>query len=255
MNPPPPMEIRHYENPSQWTAERYLGDAAEVKRFAASAALLPESGTLLDIGTGNGAFLRYLEDHNTPLDLLGLERSTAAREAALCRAEIRAGSAETLPFDDRSFEVITALEVIEHLPFGVYESALDEMQRVAAAAIVISVPYREPRRRVNCPYCGCGFHPNYHMRRFDEARMETLFPAFKLERLNIVRVPDYVVMPAIRWWGRLLRPTPFPATAVCPQCGYARTGGAAVKPPRRKPLAFVPVWQRPNWFVALYRRR
>ncbi len=250
-----PSEARHYENPALWTAARYLSDEAELRRFNASSALLPDSAaTLLDVGTGNGAFLRYLEDQNTALNLLGLERSPTAREAAVCRAEIRAGSADALPFGDQSFDVVAALEVIEHLPFGVYEKALEEMQRVAASTILISVPFREHRRRVRCPYCECSFNPNYHMRSFDEGRIETLFPLFKLARFEIVCVPEYIFMPVVRLWRRALRPKPFPASAICPQCGYSQNVASTARTARKKPLSFIPLWQRPNWVVARYQR-
>lgn len=237
--------------------ERHLKNEEQLRRFKACAAMLPETGTLLDIGTGNGAFLRYLEDNNTSLELLGLERSTTARQSALCRAKICPGNAEALLFDDRSFDIITALEVIEHLPFGVYEKALDEMQRVAAKAIVISVPYREPLLQVKCPYCGCRFNPSYHMRRFDKKhQMQKLLPAFKLKRLETVCVPEAIVMPIRRWMLRLLaRPRPFPKSALCPQCGYNQISNKTVNSPNPKKMPpFIPVWQRPIWLIALYQR-
>lgn len=47
-----------------------------------------------------------------------------------------------LPFGADSFRVVTAFEVLEHLPFGEFEKALSEIKRVSSHYVVISLPYR-----------------------------------------------------------------------------------------------------------------
>ncbi|MBI5667687.1 MAG: class I SAM-dependent methyltransferase [Chloroflexi bacterium] len=251
-------EQQYYENQAFWSEARYQVER-EQRRFAACAGLLPpEAATLLDVGAGNGAFLRYLEDQDSPLQLLGLERARTAIEMKVCRADIRAGSADELPFGDRSFDVVAALEVIEHLPFGVYERALRELERVAARYILISVPYRENRQPVICPYCGCAFNPYYHMRRFDDDMLSRLFQQFQPVNRVAVPVPEYVIMPLVRRLRLLLRGNPYPASAICPQCGYARSQDEPQPPAQsRNPpglARFIPLYERPNWMVVLYRR-
>jgi 2-polyprenyl-3-methyl-5-hydroxy-6-metoxy-1,4-benzoquinol methylase len=118
-------EAGYYENPDAWNLERYLGDEGERRRFEMTAGVIDaRSERLLDVGTGNGAFLSFLEHLSTPLHLCGLERSETAIAAATCQTEIQQGSIDALPFADRSFDTVTALEVIEHLPHGVYSKAL-----------------------------------------------------------------------------------------------------------------------------------
>ena len=85
-----------------------------------------------------------------------------------------------LPFEGRSYDVITACEVIEHLGYGVYERALAEMERVARNAIIITVPFGWKRDFVRCPYCGCSFHPSFHMRDFDARQLRAVFKGFEL---------------------------------------------------------------------------
>ena len=60
-------------------------------------------------------------------------------------AEFVAGTAYALPFEDSSFELVTAIEVFEHLEDP--GSALAEMVRVASRYGLVSVP-REPLWRV-----------------------------------------------------------------------------------------------------------
>jgi ubiquinone/menaquinone biosynthesis C-methylase UbiE len=48
-------------------------------------------------------------------------------------------SALTLPFADNTFDLVMAIEVLEHLPDP--EQALREIARVGAGAVVLSVPW------------------------------------------------------------------------------------------------------------------
>lgn len=267
-----------FENPGLWTAERYEG-AHQVQRFRTCTDLIPAgSASLLDVGTGNGAFLAYVSRERPEVSAVGLERSTAAIARSVATVPILEGSGDQLPFGDRSMDVVSALEVIEHFPHGVYEASLREMERVAARNILISVPYRERRLVVRCPYCGCGFNPHYHMRTFDEGVMRGLFTEFECAEIRTVDAPDLplgsVVKPLYRWVrGRMGF---FPWGAVCPQCGYQSTQPAEAPiaevpaPPvadrthRRTARAVrlgravrgaLPSVRRPLWMVALFRRR
>lgn len=271
-----------FENPGLWAAERYEG-AHQVQRFRTCAGLIPAgSASLLDVGAGNGAFLDYVSRERPEISAVGLERSAAAIAHAVTTFPILEGSGDELPFADRSMDVVSALEVIEHFPHGVYETCLDEMERVAARNILISVPYRERRMSVHCPYCGCSFNPHYHMRSFDEGVMKSLFRGFECTEIRTVDAPDIplgsIVKPVYRWArGRMGF---FPAFALCPQCGYQSPqptddgrapaealpsgAGEVDRTHRRTARAVrlgravrgtVPSVARPLWMVALYRRR
>ncbi|GIL14322.1 MAG: hypothetical protein BroJett038_30420 [Chloroflexota bacterium] len=259
-------ESRHYENPDLWTEDRFAS-SREQQRLSITAGFIPnEARSLLDVGTGNGAFLALLEARQTPLSLMGLERSQAAIEAAVCQAEIRAGSLDALPWQDRAFDVVSALEVIEHLPYGLYERSLREIERVAGGYILVSVPYREKRRFTPCPYCGCRFHVNYHMRSFDERSLAAIFQDFDLTRFQIVYIDDYITAPVLRTAYRILgKNRQFPTSAVCPQCGFSGSSpenttlsGALARARaglRDKIKNRLPTYKRAQWIVALYRRK
>jgi len=82
---------------------------------------------ILDVGCGTGANLEMLNRFG---DAEGVDVSTAALE--FCRARgldrVHQGAAEELPFGDAEFDLVTALDVVEHLDDDV--AGLREMHRV-----------------------------------------------------------------------------------------------------------------------------
>lgn len=257
----------YYEQRALWTRERFLECEPELRRFEAVAGMIPDdAASLCDIGTGNGAFLRFLEDRGATIPLAGLERSQAAVDCALCRAPIRLGSAEQLPFADREFDLCSALEVLEHLPRGVYEQALRELERVARRYILVSVPYNERRNNVRCPYCSCEFHPFHHMRSFTKATMAGLFQRFTLVRLQTVNAPELADTLALSLARNVVdlctrrRSREMPEGSVCPLCGFHRavTGERLrVRPAIARALTRLAKVEKrvPAWIVGLYSRK
>jgi hypothetical protein len=50
-----------------------------------------------------------------------------------------------LPFKAGSFDVVSALDVIEHIPFKMRETFIQELSRVSRSSIVISAPFKDER--------------------------------------------------------------------------------------------------------------
>jgi SAM-dependent methyltransferase len=266
------VEADYYEEVADWRLERHLQSKDELRRFAVTASLIsPRAERLLDVGTGNGAFLSFLEEHGHSLDLCGLERSRTAIAASRCQSNIIEGSIDALPFEERTFDTVTALEVIEHLPHGVYSKALAEMARVASRQVLISVPYRERRLMVDCPECGCRFSPIFHLRTFDEPSLDNLVPGFRLARTAYVSTDVHWLLTDLAAWVRAWRDKAagtIRVASTCPQCGYAlrpRAGnarGLANEPAREVAknlrgaiLSKVPKVKRAHWIVVSYERR
>jgi 2-polyprenyl-3-methyl-5-hydroxy-6-metoxy-1,4-benzoquinol methylase len=104
--------------------------------------------SLLDIGSGRGTFLFPLLDTLDWLPVFSIElNSIRARDIHALRVggieNINAAmmSATEIGFDDKAFDVVTALEVLEHMPEP--QKAAREIIRVAGKFVVASVPSKE----------------------------------------------------------------------------------------------------------------
>lgn len=98
------------------------------------------SGTVVDIGIGEGFALERMFPANTPA--IGLEyRHDKALVAAqkLPAVSVVRGDAGVLPFPDGAADLVTSIEVLEHLPG--YEQAVAEMARICGGRLVVSVPW------------------------------------------------------------------------------------------------------------------
>ena len=82
---------------------------------------------ILDVGCGTGANLEMLAHFG---EAEGVDVSTDALEFCLTRGlrNVRQGEAERLPYEDQSFDLVTGLDVVEHLDNDV--AGLEEMRRV-----------------------------------------------------------------------------------------------------------------------------
>jgi 2-polyprenyl-3-methyl-5-hydroxy-6-metoxy-1,4-benzoquinol methylase len=106
--------------------------------------------SLLDVGCGEGVFTQRWAQAMGDGRVVGLDLPDERLRAEWSRRrapnlEFRAGHAERLPFPDDDFELVTGIEVLEHV--GDPARALAEMARVTARWLLVSTP-REPLWRV-----------------------------------------------------------------------------------------------------------
>jgi len=102
--------------------------------------------SLLDVGCGEGVLTQRWAQALGDGRVVGLDLPDERLRAEWGRRrapnlEFRAGRAERLPFPDGDFELVTAIEVLEHV--GDPARVLAEMARVAAHWLLVSAP-REP---------------------------------------------------------------------------------------------------------------
>jgi ubiquinone/menaquinone biosynthesis C-methylase UbiE len=102
---------------------------------------------VLEVGCGEGRQLTAIGSRFPGADLIGLDLPDVELMEAWDGVESKMvqGSALTLPFADNAFDLVLAIEVLEHLPDP--EHALSEIARVASDAVVLSVPW-EPVWRI-----------------------------------------------------------------------------------------------------------
>ncbi len=255
----------HYGNYGGLNAAEYVdkhvrGSSEEMLRIAETIRLIPsESTSVLDVGAGHGVLLKDLESARG-IRGVGIEITPSKVEYARAQGvDLRLGAAQRLEFSDRSFDTVLACEVVEHLPFGVYEASLKEMARVARHSVLITVPNEEQRPFVRCPYCGASVNPNYHMRSFSTASLTGLVPGFSL--IKTIGVGSHRVSPLLslgrRWLDRQ-----WPAELVCASCGFQSTptssasatplGRLALRKTARDFARLLPARRKATWLIALY---
>lgn len=103
---------------------------------------------VLDAGCGEGFVLNELRERLPGASLVGVDFSVGAlgyRLHSNGQWDKMRGDVTRLPFRDSSVEVVTCLEVLEHLPRP--DEALAELARVCSRSIVLSVPH-EPWFRI-----------------------------------------------------------------------------------------------------------
>lgn len=117
--------------------------------------------TLLEVGCGPGRFLQFFWESG--FDVSGLDASPAmlelARERMGAKADLHVGHAEHLPFDDKKFDVVALLALLEFCNDP--SLVIDEALRVARKAILVTflnkqslhgMVKRLPLRRKSCGF-------------------------------------------------------------------------------------------------------
>jgi SAM-dependent methyltransferase len=149
---------------------------------------------ILDIGCGTGATMdhlkRYGEVNGIDLSELPLQFSRRRGHQRVMRA-----SATELPFPDRSFDLITALDVVEHLDDDA--QGLSEIRRVLkpGAPAVIFVPAFQALWGPNDDQSG-------HKRRYriDQLRRASESAGLVVERISYANIAMFIPI----WLGRKL---------------------------------------------------
>lgn len=230
-----------YELEEIW--DHHWFSQADHERIHELISMLPKrADSLLDVGCGNGLFVNELHrapSTTRPRRLYAVDRSAAALkhvEVDNCRCDIA-----SLPFRDNDFEIVTCLEVVEHLPLETYTAALSELCRVASRWILISVPYKQNLEKslCRCPCCATRFNPDYHLRSFDKINTRELFQdkGFVARETRFLGSRlEYIGYHRLR---RLFKRTPrpkdrFPTFTICPMCGYRDSEGLSDELTRRR---------------------
>jgi SAM-dependent methyltransferase len=99
--------------------------------------------TVLEIGMGEGEVADRVRQRYPAASMVGLDLPDEALRAQWRERGLIGvfGDAASPPFPDQSFDLVLAIEVLEHLPEP--HTALAQLARVARGDVVVSVP-REP---------------------------------------------------------------------------------------------------------------
>lgn len=136
LDPMPLADFRDYDD--YWEKR---GKQEPKYRFVWVAGRLPDHGTVLDVGCGDGAFLEHVRERKPGLSLLGVDGS----EAAISKLRAKGLDGEVVKdlntpdlsrFHD--VDVIVAMELIEHLPEP--ELLMAEFLKTRADVFHITIP-------------------------------------------------------------------------------------------------------------------
>lgn len=158
----------HYEKQHGTTPEDTGGwyHDADWRRIGVALDTLAPGGRFLDVGVGAGQFVNAVAMRREFSEVHGVDRfrfNKYEEFGGVIRRED--AGIDALPFPDDHFDVVTCMEVLEHLDPPVLRAGLDELRRVCRGQLLMSVPFEEPE-------------PIYegHRRRFVAADLEQFFP-------------------------------------------------------------------------------
>jgi SAM-dependent methyltransferase len=176
---------RQYEerfgNPPEKPGGWYRDD--DWRRTSFVLQLARPGAAVLDVGAGAGQFANMLAASGkfqtvTALDHIRFEKYSEFYPG-LSR---RDASIVELPFDDDEFDVVTCMEVLEHVPDDVLEPGIAELRRVCRGQLIMSVPYEEAEPL-----------SKGHMRRFEAADVRGRFPDAGFTMLDRPRMPWLII--------------------------------------------------------------
>jgi len=199
---------------------------ADKTRFEKTFSHLLKSGSLFDVGCGEGYWLRHVSERSR-LSLFGADVSPvragiAKKNLEKGHASLSVADARSLPLEDNAVNQITALEVLEHIPE--WQNALMEMIRVASDRVVITVPYHEMLLYEKCVDCNVKAYLHGHLHSFTESdfRSMDIEGNMTFQRLHGLGL-DHYVKRAINGVARkaksfVVDESGHSSTTVCPRC-------------------------------------
>ncbi len=148
------VDERHW-----WYRGRRRVIRAELDRLS-----LPEHARILDAGCGSGRTLEDLVDYGEVIS--GLELNEDAAQVARSRGvgEVQIGRLEEIPWESDHFDLITCLDVLEHVPDD--REALSELRRVTRPGgwLLATVPAYQA-------LWSSHDNANHHYRRYERATL------------------------------------------------------------------------------------
>lgn len=127
---------------------------------------LKPGNKVLDIGCGKGFLVHDFRQALPGLEAFGIDVSSYAIANAMeaIKPHVREGSAVSLPYPDREFDLVVSINTLHNLRIYDLARALKEIERVGKEhKFIVMDSYRNEREKVNLLYwqvtCECFFTP------------------------------------------------------------------------------------------------
>ena len=181
------IELMFYDKKENW--KLYDDNIEQINRAKKVITLIPNDiNSVLDIGCGNGIITNMIKKpFVVGLDFAKLPL-TKLKTHAIC------ANIDELPIKSKKFDLIILTEILEHLNDNIYTKAINEIKRLKANYLIISVPSNENIENglCKCNICGNLFHIFHHYRKFDGSWFYKLFSEYDLKRLEYT---SYRILP------------------------------------------------------------
>ena len=215
-------EKEYYDRKDSWNLVNF--DKTHFERVKKVLELIPQDSTsLLDVGCGNGILCNQAQIQIRTLKrIVGFDQSLEALKQV--KTEKKVGDMTNLPLNDKEFDTVCCLEVLEHMPSNIFFKILQELTRVAKHHIIITVPYKEnlSENTLECPNCKELFHRYLHVQSFNSDRLKNLLEKFGFMCTDVKPIIKYEKkigqLKFLKMIGR--NPQHYFGNAICPYCGY-----------------------------------
>ena len=167
---------QHYHNDAlefdYWRKEKF--SPTEIRRNQSVYALcnIEKGAKVLDVGSGRGWFSLYAAKQGADVTALDLSEDNLQKIKAVDpRITTVYGDACDVPIKDTKYDLIVALEVMEHLVNP--QAALLNWESLLkpGATLLITVPYKETILYSLCIHCNKKTPYNAHLHSFDKAAL------------------------------------------------------------------------------------
>lgn len=116
----------HYFTESYCSTRRFISFAEQIKNI-----INTNPDSVLEVGIGNGFVSDFIRKKGLNITTVDFDKELNPDYTA---------SIMELPFKNDSFDCVCCFEVLEHLPFKCFNTALQELQRVSKQDVLISLP-------------------------------------------------------------------------------------------------------------------
>jgi SAM-dependent methyltransferase len=140
------QKLRHLIYRYGWDIRSRNLASANILRSVLTGLRGRSSPALLDVGCGTLGLAEFLPG----ISVVGLDLEPPP--TTVPGFKFVTGSITALPFADRSFPVVSCVDVLEHLPLDVRERAINELVRVCGGRLLIGCPHGQAARECDERY-------------------------------------------------------------------------------------------------------
>lgn len=198
-----PEEYAPYASGRRLSAwERWNRRYAATKQIRAVMSRIPQAGRALDVGCATGAFLAALQQKGWQVQGVEINPQAAANAQQATGGEIFVGDLLEAAYADRSFDLVTFWDVLEHLPDP--RLALQEAARITrpSGTLILSLPNTDSLEARLFGTCWAGWDIPRHLWWFPRAALVRLLDetGWRAQEFVCLRGRHWLLALSLRLW-------------------------------------------------------